>query len=59
MSAGMTAVYAAPAETYAGSEDPLLFKRVRTWWTLLALFLMADGEGMFTTQAKRWTLKLL
>jgi O-antigen ligase len=47
------------AATYAEDHDPLLFKRMRTWWTLIALFLMADGEGMFTTQEKRWTLKLL
>jgi O-antigen ligase len=48
MSAAITAVYAAPAETYAENEDPLLFKRVRTWWLLIALLLMVQENGIFT-----------
>jgi exopolysaccharide production protein ExoQ len=28
--------------------DQWLFRRARTWWTLLALFLLAQANGMFT-----------
>ena len=41
---------AAPMQTYVQEGDSLLFKRARTWWLLLALFLMADGNALFTTQ---------
>jgi exopolysaccharide production protein ExoQ len=49
MSTTLTAVPSAIAGTYAESGDPFLFKRVRTWWLLLALFLMAEENGIFTT----------
>ena len=38
--------------TCVENEDPHLFQRARTWWTLLALFLMAQGNGLFTKQDK-------
>jgi exopolysaccharide production protein ExoQ len=48
----------APTETYAKDEDPFLFRRARTWWTLLALFLMAQGNGLFTKQDETyWSLR--
>jgi exopolysaccharide production protein ExoQ len=45
---------AAPTRIYAGSEDPSLFQRARTWWLLLALFLMAQGNGLFTRQDRTY-----
>lgn len=40
------------------SNDPLLFKRSRTWWLLLALFLMTEGNGLFTRQdSSYWNLQ--
>jgi O-antigen ligase len=60
MSATLTFVATAPTRTYAGGEDPFLFKRIRTWWLLLALFLMAQGNGLFTRQdSSYWNLKTL
>jgi exopolysaccharide production protein ExoQ len=57
MSATMTGIYAAPAEISAGNRDPFLFRRARTWWLLLALFLMAQENGLFTRQdSKYWAL---
>jgi exopolysaccharide production protein ExoQ len=50
MSATISAVYAAPAETYAANKDPFLFRRARTWWTLAAICLMADGNSFFSKQ---------
>lgn len=53
MSATLTFVNTAPSRsyvTYAEGEDPFLFRRARTWWLLLALFLLADGGGLFTTK---------
>jgi exopolysaccharide production protein ExoQ len=53
--------WAAPArsEAYTLLEDSSLFLRVRTWFTLLALFLMAMGGGMFKEQTRHLTLKVL
>jgi exopolysaccharide production protein ExoQ len=48
---------ATPAHTYAHEEDPLLFKRARTWWLLLALFLIADGNSLFAAQGLHPGLK--
>jgi exopolysaccharide production protein ExoQ len=46
------------AVTYVESEDPHLFQRARTWWMLLALFLVAQGNGLFTRQDDTyWSLK--
>lgn len=39
--------------------NPHLFRRFRTWWTLLALFLMAAGNGIFSVQEKHYYLKVL
>jgi O-antigen ligase len=50
MSATLTFIASAPTRTYAEGEDPFLFHRVRTWGLLFALFLMADGNGLLTTQ---------
>lgn len=50
MSTAITSLTAAPTRVYAGNEDPSLFQRARTWWLLLALFLMAQGNGLFTRQ---------
>jgi hypothetical protein len=48
----------APAETYAGNEDPFLFRRARTWWLFLALFLTAQENSIFTRQdSAYWSLK--
>jgi len=35
------------------AEDPLLFRRVRTWWTLIALFLIAQAGGLFSDHGKK------
>lgn len=45
MSATLTFVAATPKRTYAKDEDPFLFHRFRTWWLLLALFLMAQENA--------------
>jgi exopolysaccharide production protein ExoQ len=50
MSATMSAIPMAPVSTSAETQDPFLFKRVRTWWVILALFLLACGNSLFTTQ---------
>src|ERR1700722_9645633 len=42
----LPAMAAAPAQTYAQDGD--LFRRVRTWWLLLALVLLADQGSIFT-----------
>jgi len=52
MSTMLTAAPTAATMSYLEPGDPLLFKRARTWWTLLALFLMAQGNGIFTMQEK-------
>ena len=59
MSATLTFVAGAPTRTYTEDEDPFLFYRVRTWWLLIALFLMAQGNGIFTPQDKHESLKML
>jgi exopolysaccharide production protein ExoQ len=43
-----------PANTYVEREDPFLFKRARTWWTLAAICLMSDGNGFFSMQDNRY-----
>jgi exopolysaccharide production protein ExoQ len=58
-SATFTAVPSAATTSYAETGDPFLFKRGRTWWLLLALFLMAQGGGIFREQTKHLTLKVL
>jgi O-antigen ligase len=50
MTATMTPVTETPITSYADRTDPFLFKHIRTWWLLLALFIMADGGGMFVSQ---------
>ena len=50
MSATMTALYAAPEATYVEQKDPFLFRRARTWWTLAAICLIADGNSFFSKQ---------
>jgi len=58
MSATLTPIPAAPAKTYAQHDDPFLFHRFRTWWLLLALFLMAQENGLFTRQDDTyWVMK--
>jgi exopolysaccharide production protein ExoQ len=41
-----------PAVAPAGAEsdDPWLFRRFRTWWTLAAICLVADGNGFLSKQ---------
>jgi exopolysaccharide production protein ExoQ len=46
----ITLVTAAPTRSFAEGEDPLLFRRARTWWTLAAICLLADGNGFLTKQ---------
>jgi exopolysaccharide production protein ExoQ len=48
MSATLTLNPTAPTAAQAQDDDPSLFRRSRTWWLLLALFLMAQGNGIFT-----------
>lgn len=50
MSAAMSRVYTSPPMTSKDYDNPSLFKRSRTWWTLLALCLLADGNGFLTKQ---------
>jgi exopolysaccharide production protein ExoQ len=58
MSATLTPVRAVSAGIYTETVDPFLFKRARTWWTLLALFLMAQANGIFGQQDNTyWTMK--
>jgi exopolysaccharide production protein ExoQ len=38
--------------TRSMAEDPLLFRRARTWWTLTALFLIVQGGGLFSEKGK-------
>jgi O-antigen ligase len=46
------------AVTTAENQDPGLFRRARTWWMLLVLFLVAQGNGLFTRQDDTyWSLK--
>jgi exopolysaccharide production protein ExoQ len=40
-----------PVRTSTRNGDPFLFRRARTWWLLLTLFLMAQGNGIFTVAA--------
>lgn len=48
----------APAVVIPDTGDPSLFRRARTWWTIIGLFLMAQGNGLFTKQDKTyWSLK--
>lgn len=48
MSVTLAPLATVPVRAYVGNEDPFLFHRARTWWLLLALFLMAQGNGIFT-----------
>jgi exopolysaccharide production protein ExoQ len=50
MSTMVASVAAARTQNYAEDGDPSLFHRARTWWLLLSLFLMAQGNGLFTRQ---------
>lgn len=68
MSATLAHPSEAPSKNYAGNDDPFLFHRPRTWWLLLAIFLMAQGNGGIfagggspktTEQASSSTLTLL
>ena len=43
-------VHMAPAETHAENVDPFLFRRARTWWLFLSLFLTAQENSLFTSQ---------
>jgi exopolysaccharide production protein ExoQ len=60
----MSATYASlpvhlpSAETDAQNSDPFLFRRARTWWLLLNLFLAAQENSMFTRQdSAYWSVK--
>jgi exopolysaccharide production protein ExoQ len=58
MSATLTLNPTAPTTAYVQKNDPSLFHRFRTWWLLLALFLIAQENGLFTRQdSKYWALK--
>jgi exopolysaccharide production protein ExoQ len=57
MSTMVASVTAARTKNYVENGDPSLFYRARTWWLLLALFLMAQGNGLFTRQdSSYWKL---
>jgi O-antigen ligase len=48
----------APPQAYVQEGDPSLFRRARTWWLLLALFIMTQGNGLFTRQDNTyWGIK--
>jgi exopolysaccharide production protein ExoQ len=51
MSTTLAPLHAAPVTSSPRNRDPFLFRRARTWWLLLALFLMAQGNGIFTVAA--------
>jgi exopolysaccharide production protein ExoQ len=57
MSTALMPIPTAVACDYAEPGDPFLFRRARTWWLLLALFLLAQGDGMFTTNDGHESLK--
>jgi exopolysaccharide production protein ExoQ len=46
----MPVMTATPAVREVENGDPLLFRRGRTWWMLLTLFMLAQGNGLFTRQ---------
>jgi exopolysaccharide production protein ExoQ len=47
----------APAQAIPIDGDPHLFRRARTWWLLLALTLLVQGNGIFTRQDETyWSL---
>jgi exopolysaccharide production protein ExoQ len=50
MSTTLAPIYMAPFTSHSMADDPLLFRRVRTWWTLVALFQIVQGGGLFTEQ---------
>jgi O-antigen ligase len=50
MSATLTFVTAVPTRTYAEGEDLFLFRRARTWCTLAAICLIADGNSFLSKQ---------
>jgi exopolysaccharide production protein ExoQ len=45
-----SAAVPAPVETYAEEKDHFLLRRPRTWWTVAAICLIADGNGFMSTQ---------
>jgi O-antigen ligase len=58
MSTTLLDIAAVPPQTYAQEGDPSLFRRPRTWWLLLALFIMTQGNGLFTRQDNTyWGIK--
>ena len=47
----LVSVISPPASAkWVEATDPSLFRRPRTWWFLVALFLITDSGGLFTTQ---------
>ena len=48
MSVTRTPPSVATASLIANDTDPFLFRRVRTWWLLAALFLMGQENGIFS-----------
>src|ERR1700761_2256573 len=60
MSATLTnlPVHMASTENYVENSDPFLFRRARTWWLFLSLFLTASENSMFTRQdSAYWSVK--
>lgn len=44
--------------SYVDADDPLLFRRGRSWWLVIALFLMAQGNSFLNQQDDQyWSLK--
>jgi O-antigen ligase len=41
-------IFAEPVASYAEKSDTLLFRRAQTWWTMLALLILADENSLFT-----------
>ena len=59
MSTTLAPVRIEPPTTHLMAEDPLLFRRARTWWTLTALFLIAQAGGLFSGQYQHYAVKLI
>jgi len=58
MSATLTPIPYAATSSYAETPDPVLFRRARTWWTLIVLCHMAQGNALIFSAATTASEKL-
>jgi exopolysaccharide production protein ExoQ len=54
MSATLALNPAVATGSHTQDDDPSLFRRARTWWLLLAMFLLAQENGLFTRQDSKY-----